>query len=817
MKIFLSRFFLMSIAVLAIASSLNAASPNLGGIAPRGWQRGTEVELTFTGARLTDAKELLFYRKGIETTKMTVVSDTQLKAMVKISPEAGLGEYGIRVRTATGISELRTFYVGALPVIDEKEPNSEFATPQKIAMNVTVHGVANNEDADYFLVEAKKGERISAEVEGMRLGTIVFDPFVAIFNMKRFELSARDDSPLTGQDCFASIVAPEDGQYVVLVRESAYGGNGNAKYRLHVGNFPRPTGVFPTGGKAGEEIEVTYLGDPAGPIKQKIKLPAALDPDFRIFPQDAKGICPSGIRFGLSNFPNSFEVEPNDTPDKATVVNFPSSFNGIIEKNGDVDCFRFKGVKGQVVDIRCAARKNGSPLDPVMTLAIAGGANVVTNDDSGGTDSYFRTTLDDKEYILTVSDHLKKGGFDYTYRVNFSPVQGNTLVAIPKVAQYSQDRQTISVPKGNRFATLMTVQRRDIAGDLKLIAEKLPPGVTVSVDEVSTGIDSFAVVFEATKDAPVAGSLTEIKALPADPKLACNTEFNTNAELTFGNPGQSIYWRYNMPTLGVAVTEESPFSIQVVEPKVPLVQNGSMNLKVVVQRKEGFKGPITVIPVYSPPGVGTIAAITIPENQNEGLFAINANGGARIKNWKTALLANATTPTGVVWASSQLFNLEIAAPFITASIERSAIEQGKTSEILCKIKQTTPFEGKAQLQLIGLPLKVTAAPVEIDSNTKEILVKVEIDKTSPVGQHKNIVCSAVITKNGEPITHTLGRTEIRIDVPAAPKVVATAPATPGTPAVVAAPVAEKRLTRLEKLRLEQEEREKAQKSTPQKK
>jgi hypothetical protein len=110
-------------------------------------------------------------------------------------------------------------------------------------------------------------------------------------------------------------------------------------------------------------------------------------------------------------------------------------------------------------------------------------------------------------------------------------------------------------------------------------------------------------------------------------------------------------------------------------------------------------------------------------------------------------------------------------------------------------------------------LKVTAAPVEIDSKTKEILVKVEIDKTSPVGNHKNIVCSAVITKNGEAIVHTLGKTDIRIDVPAAPKVVATAPATPGTPAVVA-PAGEKRLSRLEKLRLEQEEREKAQKSTP---
>lgn len=811
-----TRFFAVSISVFIMATALQAASPSLAGITPRGGQRGVEVEITFSGARLTDAKELLFYRKGIETTKLTVVSDTQLKALVKIAPDAELGEIGIRIRTATGISELRTFYIGALPVVLEIEPNSEFSTPQKIAMNVTVHGVVNNEDDDYFIVEAKKGQRISAEVEGMRLGTAVFDPFVAIYNTKRFVLNSRDDSPMTIQDGFASIVAPEDGNYIIQVRESAYGGNGGANYRLHVGNFPRPTGVYPPGGKAGEEVEVTFLGDPAGPMKQKFKLPTKMERNFKIYPQDAGGICPSGIKFIVSDHPNILEVEPNDTPDKATVGNFPCSFNGIIEKYGDVDCFKFKGIKGQVFDVHCNARKNGSPLDPIMTLAIAGGANVATNDDSGGPDSYFRVTLDDKDYILTVTDHLKKGGPDYTYRVDFTPVQGGTLLSIPKVAQYSQERQTISVPRGNRFATYMTVTRKDIAGDLKLIAENLPPGVKVSVDDINAGIDSFAVVFEAAKDAPISGLLSELKAIPVDPKANFSTDFNTNAELTVGAPGQSIYWRFNMSKLGVAVTEEAPFSIQVIEPKVPLVQNGSMNLKVVVQRKEGFKGPVTVIPIYSPPGVGTASSITIAENQTEGLFTINANGGARVKNWKTALLANASTPTGVVWASSQLFNLEIASPFITATIERGAIEQGKSSDILVKVTQATPYTGNAKIELVGLPLKVTSKPVEINAQTKEVLFKIEVDATSPVGQHKNILCSAVITKNGEPIVHTLGKTELRIDVPAAPKVVAIAPVIPGKPAVVA-PVAEKRLSRLEKLRLEQEEREKAQKSTPEKK
>ena len=42
-----------------------------------------------------------------------------------------------------------------------------------------------------------------------------------------------------------SIVAPEDGTYFVLAREAAYAGNANCLYRLHVGNFPRPTATVP--------------------------------------------------------------------------------------------------------------------------------------------------------------------------------------------------------------------------------------------------------------------------------------------------------------------------------------------------------------------------------------------------------------------------------------------------------------------------------------------------------------------------------------------------------------------------------------------
>ena len=119
-----------------------------------------------------------------------------------------------------------------------------------------------------------------AEIEAMRLGETVFDPYVAILNAKRFELSASDDSALLRQDGVAQAVLPEDGRYIVEVRESAYGGAGNCRYRVHVGTFPRPRALLPAGGKRGTEVEVQYLADVNGAKAKKVQLPAETNPAF---------------------------------------------------------------------------------------------------------------------------------------------------------------------------------------------------------------------------------------------------------------------------------------------------------------------------------------------------------------------------------------------------------------------------------------------------------------------------------------------------------------------------------------------------------
>ncbi|MFP6763905.1 MAG: pre-peptidase C-terminal domain-containing protein, partial [Planctomycetaceae bacterium] len=451
---------------LLLSSVVLAASPRLTIILPRGLQRGIETELTFSGSQLADVKEVMFYEPGFEVKEFVPVNANSFKARVSVAADARLGEHVCQVRTATGISDYRTFFVGYLPDVAEvetrqvksedgktvirSESNSDFTTPQQVSLNVTVSGVATSEDVDYYVVEAKKGQRIAAEVEGMRLGTTLFDPYVAILDSKRFELAVSDDSPLLIQDSVATAVAPEDGKYYIEVRESSYAGNGNCRYRLHVGTFPRPTAVYPAGGKIGEEVEVRFIGDAAGEIAQKFKLPAEVKPAFGVFAGAEGNQSPSWNVFRLAEYANSLETEPNNTRETASPAELPNAFNGILQETGDNDWFKFTAQKGQQFEVECYGRRVRSAIDPFMYLYNSGGGQVAANDDSRGPDSYFRFNVPaDGEYTLMVRDHLMRGGPAFVYRVEFHPVQPALTLSIPRVERYGQYRQQIYVARGN--------------------------------------------------------------------------------------------------------------------------------------------------------------------------------------------------------------------------------------------------------------------------------------------------------------------------------------------------------------------------------
>ena len=790
--------------VLLIAPSIRAASPSLGAIRPVGGHRGTELDITLSGARLGDAQEIIYYQPGITTVSLKKLDDNNVRAKIKIAADCLLGLHDLRVRTATGISELRTFSVGALKGINEIEPNNDFAAPQPIPMNVTVNGIADNEDVDYFVIEAKKGDRISAEVEGLRLGISEFDPYVAILDSRRFELGVSDDAALAWRDGFTAIIAPQDGKYIIQVRESAYSGNAGCIYRLHVGNFPRATAVMPAGGKPGETLSVRWIGDARGDITSTIKLPPAFERDFGIERQDDKGLSPYPNVFRLSTLGNVIEKEPNDDQAHATPFEAPMALNGVIEKAGDVDQFVFKATKGQVYDIHCYARRIRSPLDPVMYLGKKGAGAMLGADDSVGPDSYFRFQAPETaEYVVWLVDQLGKGGPDYAYRIELTPVApALSVTTSAEQIPLGTGVMAVAVPRGNRQAILMLGNRADFGGEVNLAVAKLPAGASVEAPTIAASQVVVPVLFSAKPDAPLAAALAEVTGKPADPKLNIPSDFSQMAVLVIGQNQQNV-WSRTVDRLAVAVTEECPYSIEIVEPKVPLVRSGSMGLKVRATRKPGFKAPIYVYLPYNPPGVGSGGGISIPEGQNEAVIPMNADGGAELRTWKIVVNGASGVASGPITVSSQLANLTIASPYVGLAFQAASVDQGKEVDMAVKVAKAVDFPGEAQVTLIGLPNKVTTDVKKITKDTTDLMFHIKTDKVSPAGNHASLFCQVVITQNGEPIVHNIGTGALRIDVPLPPKANTPAPVpVVAAPPKPAAPAAAKPLTRLEKLRLE---------------
>jgi hypothetical protein len=316
------------------------------------------------------------------------------------------------------------------------------------------------------------------------------------------------------------------------------------------------------------------------------------------------------------------------------------------------------------------------------------------------------------------------------------------------------------------------------------------------------------VLFAASADAPVGGILTRMLGTPTDSniKLAAQ-DFSHTSVMVFG-ANNVDFWSRTVDRMAVAVTEECPYTVEVVEPKVPLVNSGTMNLKVVAHRKEGFKAPISVYFPWLPPGVGASGGIVIPEGQNEALIPMNANG-AEARSWKLVIHGDSSVPGGPVRVSSQLFNLRIDQPYLQLAYTNTMVEQGKETDLAVKVTKLKDFPGEATVTLIGLPNNATTDVQKINKDTADMTFHIATKGDTPAGNHANLFCQVVITENGEPIVHNLGTGAIRVEVPIAPK--AEVEPMPATEAAAPAPAepAAKPLTRLEKLRKEVAERAKS--------
>ncbi|MFO0863999.1 MAG: PPC domain-containing protein [Gemmataceae bacterium] len=112
------------------------------------------------------------------------------------------------------------------------------------------------------------------------------------------------------------------------------------------------------------------------------------------------------------------EKEPNEGFRNPQTIPVPCVVEGTIERQRDVDVFRFEGKKGQKIVAEVVSARQGSGLDAQLTLFDKSGNQLAFSDDAVGQDPWIELMLpEDGEYLLSLIDAHDTGSNLHAYRL----------------------------------------------------------------------------------------------------------------------------------------------------------------------------------------------------------------------------------------------------------------------------------------------------------------------------------------------------------------------------------------------------------------
>ena len=754
---------MLRIIVIALFFSTFAAaqSPRIDRIEKAGGQRGTEFTVTCAGEMLASVNDVLFYDDGLKLVGVKSEDDLSTTLTIKAADDLLPGEYPLRLVSPAGISDLRTIHISPYPHSDEAEPNNSVADSQPVELGATIHGIVEEGDVDLFKVKLTKGQRLSAEVIGIRNTMYVFDSRLAVLNEAGEELVVNDDCPLLYQDPMLSFVAPEDGTYFVELREAAFGGDLDSVYQLHIGDHARPTVCYPPGGLADSEQTFKLIGDARGPVVVTRALPRS-EGIIDHYPEDESGIAPTPVKFRVSPFPNSLETEPNNTPETATasVVSLPVALNGVLQEPGDVDHFRFKAEAGETYNVAVYGHRIGSPIDTVVSVSDATGKRIVINDDGANHDSQFRFTAPSSgEFVLTVKDHLGEGGESYVYRVEFQPVEPSLELAVPILSERKQQqRQRVQLPRGGRMAVVVSALRQNFLANVEISPDFLPEGVTVKASKITNSSHLGYLLFEAADDAPLTAGLFGINGVATADDTSVMGTLNQKTGLAFGPPRRTVYHSVNVSQLPISVIDKSTFQLEVEQPRVPLARDGQIDLRVTA-RRDNYNGEIKLTLPILPPWIEVPEdGVVIPEGSDTTTFTITATKRARPQTWTILMMGEGNIDGSEVFASSDEFSFEVVDPYLDVTIDKAIARKNSPGTVSCRARwMKTDNSVPAIARLRGLPKDVDVPEVSVPAGSAGFEFNINVGDDTPASIHNTLYVEVEVPENGSGVRHFLGR------------------------------------------------------------
>jgi hypothetical protein len=617
-------------------------APTLNTPANLGVRRGETVELTLTGANLSEPTSVLLSCAG----KITIPSDnkngsdpTKLRVKAEVPADCPLGLHTIRVVTSQGVSNLRPFVVDELPVVAETETNRTKETAQVVPMPVVVTGRTDAEASDFFRVKVAAGQTVTFEVLARRLGSPL-DPIVLLHDAKTnralLELYA-DDTPGLQSDCRITHTFKEAGDYIVEVRDTTYRGGPDYFYCLRIGEFPGVTTAFPLALQRGSTANIGFAGPGAADIPAvSVKAPA--DPAVAavyVAPKRSSGSSGWPVPVLLSDWPELVEQEPNDEPAKANKLPVPGGVSARFDKAKDVDHFAIVGKKGQKLVAAAQAYEINTPTEVLIRILDAKGAELARSNPTQPTARVEFTPPADGEYVIACEQLNYLAGPNEIYHLTVRPVSPDFEISL------ALDR--CEAPTGQGTAILATVNRLNGYGgpiELSVVGD---PSLTGSATLAAGQTFTFVPLLVKAGTRPGAYSYrVEGVAKTAGQTIVRYGTLMDQVKANLGgipNPPPEL-----LSGCVAAVIEKPRFSVTLTANPTPMEKGKVGKVLIEARRGEGSDGDIAVAPFSIPPNITVAAAKPIAKGQTKGESDITLTPASPLG--RSELVFRATTKIG---------------------------------------------------------------------------------------------------------------------------------------------------------------------------
>ena len=490
--------------VLLAANSTFAQSvclplPRLLTTMPMGGTVGTQVEITVSGDNLEDVSQIIFTHPGITAVpKLDAGGQPELnKYTVTIADDCPTGIHEARLMTRLGISSSRVFCVDTLPEVTRTTSNTSLQTAMELNVNSIANAVMTDRAVDHYWFTAVKGNRYVVNCASRGIDSKL-DAVLIIGD------SEGRDLVVERRGGMLDFTATEDGKHVIKVHELTFKGGPAFYYRLSV-----------------QEL----TADATLPVFASTKTVNS----FSWPPQ------------GLAENAALAEAEPNNGQAEAQKISLPCDIAGNFFPAADVDRFEFTATKGDVWWVEVASERLGRPTDPAVIVqrVMGEGADQKLTDVAEFTDiaspmkpSSNGYAYDGPPFDGGSSDIIGKLEIpeDGTYRLQLTDLFGGTRndarniyrLIIRKAAPdfavaawglhmvlRNGDRNALSKPLALRAGATVALEvaavRRDgFAGDIELVMEGLPDGVTAQGLKIPDGKTRGIMLITADQNAPTA-------------------------------------------------------------------------------------------------------------------------------------------------------------------------------------------------------------------------------------------------------------------------------------------------------------------------